>query len=119
MNDLSEPIIAYAHQGDLSAIIGGVVYRGKAIPELAGGYVFGDWGRGNAHVFVAFAPSFGSGLWDITEIQLDNKTGQPQIGQLLGMGQDENGELYLLTKAPGLGASGNSGSVYKLIALNQ
>ena len=104
---LSEPVIAYAHQGDLSAIIGGVVYHGKAIPELAGGYVFGDWGRGKGHLFVAYPPGFGFGLWEITEIPLET-----EIGQLLGIGQDESGELYLLTKAPGLGAIGNSGSIY-------
>jgi glucose/arabinose dehydrogenase len=106
---LSEPDIAYAHEGDLSAIIGGVVYRGEAIPELKDGYVFGDWGRGNGHLFVAYPPGFGSGLWDITEIQLDI-----EIGQLLGIGEDERGELYLLTKAPGVGASGNSGAAYKI-----
>ena len=113
-NGLSEPIIAYAHEGDLSAIIGGAVYHGKTIPELAGGYVFGDWGRGNGHLFVAYPPNPGAGLWEITEIQLDI-----EIGQLLGIGQDKSGELYLLTKAPGVGASGNSGSVYKLVPKNQ
>lgn len=43
---LSDPIIAYAHPGDLSAVIGGMVYRGKALPELSGGYVFGGLGKG-------------------------------------------------------------------------
>jgi glucose/arabinose dehydrogenase len=112
---LSEPIIAYAHQGDLSAIIGGAVYRGKDIPELAGAYVFGDWGRGNGHLFLARPPSFGSGLWKIGEIPFETSNGQPTIGQLLGIGQDEHGEIYLLTKAPGIGASGKSGAVYKVI----
>jgi glucose/arabinose dehydrogenase len=107
---LSEPVIAYAHRGDLSAIIGGAVYHGQAIPELAGKYIFGDWGRGRGHLFVASPPRFGRGLWEITEIPLET-----EIGQLLGIGQDEDSELYLLTKAPGLGASGNSGAVYKLI----
>jgi len=112
---LSDPIIAYAHESDLSAIIGGVVYHGTSIPELAGGYVFGDWGRGNGHLFVARPPAFGSGLWKINEIQLEISGSQPEIGQLLGIGQDESGELYLLTKAPGVGAIGNSGAVYKII----
>lgn len=116
INGLTEPIIAYAHAGDLSAIIGGVVYRGEAIPELTGGYVFGDWGRGNGHLFVAQPPYFGSGLWEITEIQLDIPDGKTGIGQLLGVGQDQKGELYLLTKAPGLGANGNSGAVYKIVS---
>ena len=116
-NGLSDPIIAYAHQGDLSAIIGGMVYRGDAIPELAGGYIFGDWGRGHGHLFVARPPAFGSGIWKITEIQLEIPGNDSEIGQLLGIGQDEHGELYLLTKAPGVGATGTSGAVYKIVPL--
>ena len=112
---LSDPILSYAHQGDLSAIIGGMVYRGNTIPELAGGYIFGDWGRGNGHLFVAYPPTLGLGSWKITEIQTEVSGNQAEIGQLLGIGQDENGELYLLTKAPGVGAIGNSGSIYKMI----
>ena len=112
---LTDPIIAYAHEGDLSAIIGGAVYRGSALPELQDGYVFGDWGRGKGHLFVGFPPSAGPGLWKLTEIQVQMPDGQPDLGQLLGIGQDQNGELYLLTKAPGVGASGTSGSVYKIV----
>jgi glucose/arabinose dehydrogenase len=118
-NGLSEPIIAYAHQGDLSAIIGGAVYRGKAIPELTEGYIFGDWGKGRGHLFVAYPPTLGLGSWKIIEIQLEAENRQAEIGQLLGVGQDENGEMYLLTKAPGVGAIGNSGSVYKIVPANE
>ena len=100
-------MIAYAHEGSLSAIIGGVVYHGEAISELQGGYVFGDWGRGKGHLFVAYPRNFG--LWEISEIPLDI-----EIGQLLGIGEDASGELYVLTKAPAVGASGNSGLVYKI-----
>jgi glucose/arabinose dehydrogenase len=109
---LSDPIIAYAHQGDLSAIIGGMVYRGRALPQLAGGYVFGDWGKGKGHLFIAHPPKIGKGLWDIAEIEIEG--GQSEVGQLLGIGQDGQAELYVLTKAPGIGATGNSGVVYKL-----
>jgi glucose/arabinose dehydrogenase len=115
---LSDPILAYVHEGDLSAIIGGAVYRGKAIPELAGGYIFGDWGRGKGHLFVAYPPRLGIGAWKITEIQTEISGNASNIGQLLGIGQDENGELYLLTRAPGIGATGNSGSVYKIVPAN-
>lgn len=103
---LSDPIIAYAHKGDLAAIIGGMVYRGQDA------YLFGDWGRGRAHLFVAYPPPFGGGLWNVTEIPLD----LPEA-QLLGLGQDNQGEIYLLTKAPGVGPSGDTGRVYKLIAI--
>jgi glucose/arabinose dehydrogenase len=114
---LSDPILSYAHQGDLSAIIGGAVYQGKAIPELAGGYIFGDWGRGNGHLFVGYPPTLGLGAWKIVEIETSGR--QAEIGQLLGLGQDENGELYLLTKAPGVGATGDSGSIYKIVPMDQ
>jgi len=110
---LSDPILSYDHQGDLAAIIGGMVYRGQAIPELPGGYIFGDWGRGNSHLFVAYPPTLGVGTWKLIEIEIAGK--QSGIGQLLGVGQDKNGELYLLTRAPGVGATGNSGSVYKIV----
>jgi hypothetical protein len=115
MDGLSDPIIAYAHEGELSAIIGGMVYHGQSIPELHGGYVFGDWGRGKGRLFVAHPPTFGSGLWNIAEIQLALDGSQPEIGQLLGIGQDESGELYLLTKAPGVGAIGTTGTIYKIV----
>ena len=112
-NGLSDPILSYAHQGDLSAIIGGMLYRGKALPDLANGYVFGDWGKGRGHLFVAYPPILRLGSWKKMEIKV---SGNPsEIGQLLGIGQDENGELYLLTRAPGVGATGNSGSIYKIV----
>ena len=114
-NGLSEPVIAYPHEGDLSAIIGGMVYRGKSLPELAGGYIFGDWGRGRGHLFVAHPPTFGLGLWDISEIEILGNSSE--IGQLLGIGQDEGGDVYLLTKAPGVGAVGESGSIYKVVPI--
>ena len=107
---LTDPILSYAHQGDLSAIIGGMVYRGKVIPELDGGYIFGDWGKGRGHLFAANSTL---GSWKMTEIQISSPS--LEIGQLLGIGQDENMELYLLTRAPGVGATGKSGSVYKVI----
>jgi glucose/arabinose dehydrogenase len=108
-NTLIEPIIAYAHHGDLSAIIGGTVYDGETIPRLNGGYIFGDWGRGKGHLFVARPPKFGLGPWRVTEIQ------HPELGQILGIGQDENRELYVLTKAPTTGATGTTGIIYKII----
>ena len=105
-----EPIISYAHEGDLSAIIGGIVYRGEAIPELRGGYIFGDWGRGNGHLFIAYPPK-----WVMAELSPEIPEDQAGIGQLLSIAQDANGELYILTKAPGTGATGNSGMVYQII----
>lgn len=44
-DDNVDPVFEYPHQGDTPfgcAVSGGVVYRGLAIPELVGSYVFGD-----------------------------------------------------------------------------
>lgn len=118
-NGLSEPILAYMHEGDLSAIIGGMIYRGKALPEWNGGYIFGDWGRGNGHLFIAYPRTFDMGVWKISEIEVSVPNNPSGLEQLLGIGQDENQELYVLTKAPGIGASGNTGSVYKIVPTDQ
>jgi glucose/arabinose dehydrogenase len=112
---LIDPIIAYTHQNDLSAIIGGAIYRGEMFSSLQEDYVFGDWGRGNGHLFVAYPPTLRSGLWDIKEIEVELPGNQSGIGQLLGIGQDEHSELYLLTKDQGVGPIGRSGRLYKLI----
>jgi glucose/arabinose dehydrogenase len=112
---LTGPVVSYAHRENLSAIIGGVVYRGKWLPQLEGGYVFGDWGRGEGRLFVAYPPSFGGHPWVVQEIQVEMDSSDTDLGQLLGIGQDDEGELYLLVKDPGVGPVGRSGRVYKLI----
>ena len=94
------------------------MYHGKSFPDLAGEYIFGDWGRGNGHLFVAHPPLFGSGMWTMTEIQIEIPGSPSGMGQLQGIGQDENGELYVLTKAPGTGVTGDSGVVYKVVTPN-
>jgi glucose/arabinose dehydrogenase len=45
--DLIDPIVEYAHSNaDGRSVTGGFVYRGKAIPELVGAYVYGDYQSG-------------------------------------------------------------------------
>ena len=36
------PVIAYAHAEGRCSIVGGVVYRGARVPEIAGAYLYGD-----------------------------------------------------------------------------
>jgi len=54
-------------------------------------------------------------MWHMTEIQVEIPGNPSGMGQLLGIGEDENEELYLMTKAPGTGATGDSGAVYKIV----
>jgi glucose/arabinose dehydrogenase len=42
----TDPVHVYDHSQGIS-ITGGFVYRGKALSQYAGAYVYGDWGYGN------------------------------------------------------------------------
>jgi glucose/arabinose dehydrogenase len=87
--DLIDPVWEYDHQIGKS-ITGGIVYRGRAIPELVGAYLYGDFVSGR--------------LWALT---LDETTGQatnleiPWSGMpIFGFGTDADGEAYVLTSSP-------------------
>jgi hypothetical protein len=109
--------LEYDHNEGIS-ITGGFVYRGTAIPELYGKYVFGDLAlipspvRVNGRMFYADLqtglikafplPQFGTNIF-------------PNGLTVHGFGQDADGELYaLLTNTS---ANGTGGIVYKLVAL--
>jgi glucose/arabinose dehydrogenase len=80
------PIMEYAHDtSGGESIIGGFVYRGAAIPGLAGSYVFGDLSSG--HVWAGVQDSTGN--WSKTLVLSHNLT-------VSSFGQDSVGELYLL-----------------------
>ena len=113
--NLSKPSFAYTHEGNLSAIIGGGIYHGQTLLALEGSYIFGDWGRGEGRLFAAFPPSLPFWSWKIKEIRVELPEDQSEFGQFLGIGQDEAGEFYLLAKSPGIGATGNSGTVYRIV----
>lgn len=45
--DFIDPVFAYTRmRGDGICIVGGILYRGKAIPKLRGSYIYGEWGYG-------------------------------------------------------------------------
>lgn len=94
-------------------VIGGYVYRGSAIPELQGHYVFGEWGiqvRQGARVFAALPTA--EGRWDFGT--LVERPGGPATS-VWGFGQDADGELYVTTMV-GAALTGTSGRVYQLVA---
>lgn len=111
---LIDPVLAYPHAGKASAIVGGVVYRGEAFPGLNGDFVFGDWGRGIQSLYAAYPSAGGSTPWAMRRI--DILTPGSQSGQLLGVGVDQERELYILSKDPGIGPVGNTGRVYRIVA---
>ncbi len=81
------PVLEYGHSEGCS-VTGGFVYRGEAIPELAGHYFYGDWCRGWVRSF----------RYDgaVTE-QRDWTDDLGTVGQINSFGLDAAGELYLAT----------------------
>jgi glucose/arabinose dehydrogenase len=103
MTNLVLPINDYDHSASGgTAIIGGFVYHGSAIPGLVGTYVFGDLSSG--HVWGLKQDS--SGAWLRTLLLNHNLT-------VTTFGQDSSGELYLADYAGGV--VGN-GSILRIIA---
>ena len=85
------PVGEYTHDEGV-AVIGGFVYRGLGVAGLWGDYVFGDL-RGPSGIGRLFSLDLDSG--EIRELQVD-PDGEPPPGQLYGLGEDEQGELYYL-----------------------
>ncbi len=117
---LIDPIIEYPNaarpDGLGQAVIGGYIYRGRAVPGLAGAYVFGDWnsGGGDGSIFVGTPPVSGQGPWPMAELRIANRA-NGRLGEfLLSFGQDEQGELYALTSQQ-QGPTGSTGKVYRII----
>jgi glucose/arabinose dehydrogenase len=124
---LIDPILEYPHPENAPAngpediaglsVIGGIVYRGSALPGLVGRYVFGDWstsfGAPNRRLFVASPPENEGGAWTMAPLAIDAQSGE--LGEsLLSFGEDTAGELYVLTSGEG-GPAGDTGKVYRLV----
>jgi glucose/arabinose dehydrogenase len=119
-NELIDPVIelnnaANPKGGKVTTVIGGNVYRGKAIHGWQGKYIFGSFSQNfdapNAELFIS-TPG-GSGLWDYDEV--NPKDHPNDLGYYLkGFGQDNEGEIYL-TVSSMQGPSGTTGKVFKLV----
>jgi glucose/arabinose dehydrogenase len=110
---LTDPVIEYAHlsNGGLGlVVVGGYVYRGSALRHL-----FGDWskafGTPDGTLFVA-SPR-GTGMWPMQELNVSTSANGRLNHFLLGFGQDEDGEVYVLT-TNSAGPTGTAGRVYRL-----
>lgn len=92
-----------------SANVGGLVYRGDAIPALRGRLLFGDFSRTimEPSGLIFAASPLADGLWPIEPLlELDQR--------LHSLGLDANGEVLLLTTAQGM-PTGASGKVWRLV----
>ncbi len=99
---LTLPVFEYEHgAGSVNgcSITGGYVYRGTAIPELAGRYFYSDFCRGFVKSFFAT----GAGLIEQRDWGLNT------AGQVVSFGRDGAGELYLV---------GASGRIFRIVRGN-
>jgi glucose/arabinose dehydrogenase len=86
------PVYEYDHSGGRCVVTGGFVYRGSAIPDLVGTYVFADFCQGELKAFV---PPEGDGM--AKPVSLGITTDLPA-----SFGQDQAGELYVLSLSGGV-----------------
>ena len=117
------PIIEYGNTnvtkgGHGISIAGGYVYRGKAMPNLVGSYVFGDWSKSFTEpqglLMVAHPPKQAGAMWSIDQVQVTNMDFHSYV---LAFAQDEDRELYVLASdntAPGRA----NDRIYKIVPAN-
>ena len=94
-----------------TAVVGARLYRGKAIPELAGKLVFADWSADFAapsgQLFVAEPASEFGNLWPYEYLAgLETR--------IVSLDADAAGEIFVLTNDQ-LGPYGSTGKVFKLV----
>lgn len=88
------PAIEYPHDApSRCAVIGGAVYRGSALPQLNGAYVFGDF---CGQLWTAWRQDAG---WRLEEMT-------PNLFGITTFGEDVDGELFVGT---------HDGTVYRLV----
>jgi glucose/arabinose dehydrogenase len=92
--ELVAPVHVYGREGGHCTVIGGYVYRGRAIPAARGRYFFGDYCSG-----VVWSLRIDDGR--AVEVRRERFS----VASLTSFGEDVAGELYLATE---------SGRIYKL-----
>lgn len=123
---LLDPIFEYKNFGAFpkdpeakgTSITGGYIYRGKALANLQGNYIFADWSRlwvkADGVIFAASRSEQGK-TWKMQPIEL---TSHPKGvgGYVVSFGEDADGELYVLTNGAN-GLIGKNGKVHKLVPM--
>ena len=103
LDGITLPIAEYGHREGVS-VTGGYVYNGKRIPILKGKYLFADW---TGPFF--YLQKVGA-VWQRGKVNLQAISEESKI---TGFGEDEMGELYVLTN-PDTGPGNSMGKVYMI-----
>jgi len=84
------PVITYAHASGGCSVTGGEVYRGSAIPNLRGTYLYGDFCSGEVFGYRVDG--------SVNPARLD----LPMISRLSSFGLDSDGEILAISRSGGL-----------------
>ncbi len=94
----ADPIVTYPHQNGDKSVTGGYVYRGTAIPELVGTYIFADYASGHLWSIIYDANNVASMNPLLTAPTSVSSFGQGNDGELYVVGYG-NGRIYKVTRA--------------------
>jgi glucose/arabinose dehydrogenase len=129
------PIVELGHDVG-NTIIGGFIYRGTALPDLTGKYIFGTWSNGfasgNGSLLVSTPPEgydismypslvanitpYDNRMWTTQEFRIVNTQSGRVNAYIRGFGQDTDHELYVLTSMKsGPDPNGTTGEIWKLV----
>lgn len=89
LEDMTDPLAVYSHD-DGCSVTGGYVYRGRAFPDLAGNYFFGDYCSGLIWAVAAGGPDRQEPV-ELLDTALS----------ISSFGEDDRGELYVTDLAGG------------------
>lgn len=100
------------------SVTGGYVYRGKALPDLQGRYVFADWSRNwalpDAVLLSAIPPDqTDSKSWKLEPLRIENNSGGKLTAYVVALAEDADGELYVLTNGRN-SLTGKTGKIFKV-----
>ena len=104
--NLVDPMFEYAHtpKSPGAAVIGGYAYRGCAIPDLVGAYLFADF-----HGRIWRLDHDNGNIIELREIQDELAPGGGlSIARVTAFGEDAFGELYLCDRS-------NGGEIFKIV----
>jgi glucose/arabinose dehydrogenase len=97
----ARPVLEYPTGSEGCSVIGGYVYRGKAIPELSGTYFYADYCSAFVRSF-KWTGSAAEDRRDWTQILDPDR----KLAMLVSFGEDVDGEQYLLSQ---------NGAIFKFV----
>lgn len=104
---LTFPIFEYGHAEGVS-ICGGYMYRGRTFPSMHGRYLFGDW---SGKLF--YLEQGKDYQWKQGDVFADGKQSNDIGSKINSMGEDEIGEIYVITQHL-FGPRSPTGAVYRI-----